>query len=81
MPAEGVEHQVMPGLSASAEIRADADVNDEAGRCGLRGLPVFVGKPAEESMPVGGGGQEAGFAGEVAGVPGGIAAKCGEADC
>ena len=42
------------------------------------GLPVFAVQPAEEGVPVGGGCQQAAFAGQVAGVPGGVAAECGQ---
>src|ERR1035438_281077 len=40
--------------------------------CGRRTMPP------EESTPVGGGGQKAAFAGQVAGVPGGVAAEGGQ---
>ena len=42
------------------------------------GLPVFAVQPAEEGVPVAGGCQQAAFAGQFAGVPGGVAAERGQ---
>src|ERR1019366_1431025 len=76
--AESVEHEGVARMPGECRNPGRCRLQGAVRQMGISGLPPFIVQPPEESTPVGGGGQKAAFAGQVAGVPGGVAAEGGQ---